>query len=408
MQNLEIQFQNFLDSVWPLPPVSNPPSPTEIRDLKRKIWYCNISGIYIPELQEYNNFPVVEKMQSDDSIAARFYQKGYTAYRVYQNGQAFLDIQLASALFDYFCVPFYYPRPTKEQMQAQIERLRTDEPFEQIPNSKDRPQFFDNRLKMYLLITSYIIGTIHLRPHIPEDALLYLSDEYQKGDLVDTVGYRGRGLWIFDGTCFILPKEFDSCRIGEYVPIPSEYLELRGYCYYYRDCPITDWNIIHFPKGVVLTPYGFEQEEHSPGDDTEWIHEEDGKVFYFHLGKWIELEMVDGRWNLPFPFENAAQANAILQSEHNFRLPLPSERRKEFLLFGPHSKYEVPSTSTESYYRDGKRVEVDLTDSDRVIVGPKAAEKLTEKPKVYLTSHIFLTDDESDPTRAVDWDISKD
>ena len=50
----DIEFQSFINKFWPLP-LSNNLLPLEnIEKIKRVIWYCNISGKIIPELQKYN------------------------------------------------------------------------------------------------------------------------------------------------------------------------------------------------------------------------------------------------------------------------------------------------------------------------------------------------------------------
>jgi len=277
-------------------------------ELKRQVWYCNCSGNFIPELQRFNAYPVTLNYKSNGLLCAEYYQKGYTKYRVYKTGQAFLDIHIIGMLFDYFENSYYSPKPTQEDLIKCIESLAGDSPFGNVVS----------RLDMYKKVNKFSVGTVYLRDVVPKNILRYIISECQEGDVIDTDGYRGIGLYIKDG------DSFKKVNRHEYYPIwPLKFLKQRGYMHYLKNTPCTYYDELLFENGISYNQY------HSPerfsdskkGADDKlnpnmYIKRENDVVKYYNGDNWISLTMDDdGFYNVLYPFANADQPNSLMKTD---------------------------------------------------------------------------------------------
>jgi hypothetical protein len=237
------KLQKFYDKHWPIPRPEVQLSDSKIKAIDRVVWYCNISGNPIPELQHFNRSDVRLEYPTDDEVLSReFYHRGDTSYRVYECGHAFLDIHLLCAVFD-ACVYF-------------SDKDRPSKAFEEMgkacPMCADNHSCAGNVKNIYGVSGRYVGGTVHVKTTIPKKMLLHIKSEYTEGDVVDTGGYRGLDLWILED------GEFKKVETEEYYPIWS--ME-RGKKYGYRKILSgLIWDGAQFDKielehGVSLTPH---------------------------------------------------------------------------------------------------------------------------------------------------------
>lgn len=225
------QFKKFLKQHWPLPPVRDQPTEEQIIALERQIWYCNCSKQFIPELQQYNKQPISFGYNSNRPVG-KYYRAGYTNFRVYKNGQAFLDIHILSMLFDYY---HFYSCIKKEEIQNQINRLSEINPFEVITSRghgniqvQVNPQSYA-KLPMYKIVRRYACATVPVRDYIPKEMLRFISSDFVDGDVIDTNGYKG-GIYIKSKEGFIDNKE-QSKLTGNFV---DEHKTYKDYFKFYN------------------------------------------------------------------------------------------------------------------------------------------------------------------------------
>lgn len=310
-KDLEPRFKAFLDQYWPLPSVNTILTDNDIKAFKRQVWYCSASGLFIPELQKYNVYPIILTYKQSELLCSKFYQQGYTNYRVYKTGHAFLDIHIIGMLFDYFINSYYSPKPTIEDMMKYINKL---------PDYENNPFVNTNNvLDMYKLVTNFSTGTIYVRDTvIPKKAIKYIGSEFRDGDVVDTSGYRGTGLFIKDG------NEFIPVDRREYYPIwPLKFLRHKGYIHYLKNSFCQYFDELKFENGISFYPYlGFgptNLENHNDDknfDTKNYIRFNDGKVQYNHDMQWLILTLNDtGFYDVPYPFANVGQANALMKTD---------------------------------------------------------------------------------------------
>lgn len=192
----------FFKESWPLP-TDRSISKDEIAKIDRLIWYCNISGNPIPELQCFNKsnmhltYPIKKKCLSE-----QLYHEGATSYRVYGCGHAFLDIHVLCAIFDHSA---YRSESLRKELVSTLSKgclicsnVRT--------SSEDKGN-------VYGVSGSYVGGTVHIKTTIPKKMLPYLKGLWDEGQVIDTDGYRGIGLYILEA------GEFVKVELGEYYPI---------------------------------------------------------------------------------------------------------------------------------------------------------------------------------------------
>ena len=338
-EELETKYDSFIKKHWPLPQPKVSLTPQQIRDIKRSAWYCNNSGHYIPELQQYNasdyvgeynkatdrscncesTNPEEEPYDEDDEdpcedlLSTKYYRKGYTNYRVYGNGVCFLDIHLLSAAFDYINSNFY-PRPKEEDVMKHIINLCHGDGMDCVTE----------RMDMYYTFTDMCTGTVILRPYIPHHILKHLTTEATFGDVYDTEGYRGTGLHVFDG------KKSLKVDTGEYYPIwTPRFWKQRGLRYYLDgDVPETFFDGIQFDNGIELSIYcGFG----SPVEQSVEFDFQGDTLNY--KGKTITPDE-DGYYNTPYPWDTNTEPDSLLDdsavTEHKYRVKIS---KLDYLVF---------------------------------------------------------------------------
>jgi hypothetical protein len=119
-------------------------------------------------------------------------------------------------------------------------------------NQKEIEKFF---------VTPVSFGTVILRPTFEEKDLDLLAPYFEMGEIVDTDGYRSRGLWIMndDGS-------WERLKEDDPIHIPLKYWQNRGKKYYYD-------NYDHYYYCLFETPDGeweeWEHPESAPSSDSE-------------------------------------------------------------------------------------------------------------------------------------------
>ena len=306
---LGLKFKKFVDKYYPLPLPENIPPKENLKNFKRKIWYCNFTGSLIPELQEYNSSPIGIKGKENESIAGKLYQQGYTYYRVYPCGHSFIDIMLLSMVYDYL-------RTVGENFDHELYIKNLEYKCLLCQNNRN-----DSK-SLYYLFTSMNMGTIILRPTIPKKYLPALTDEFEKGEVVDTGGYRGLGLYIFNGEKFVKTETY------EYYPIWSlEYLKLRGYRYYLTESPETWYDELKFENEIShYMGYGFAKSNTDLDDKYEKLVKLDINSF----------EKEKKYYLVPYPFSSPNLPNSYLKSDLPLRAKLSEE---EYLYFNKGELY---------------------------------------------------------------------
>lgn len=218
-EQLRSKLQKFYEEYWPIPYPPISPTKSELREIDRLVWYCNISGNPIPELQKYNkaNIKLEYPMFTEkDLLSVEFYHKNNQnrSYRVYSCGHAFLDIHLLCAVFD----AFYYNHD-KSKIPKVFEDMRY-----LCPMCSNQDKNAGNTQSLYGVSGRYCGGTVHTKTTIPKKMLPYLKPAFTNGDVVDTKGYRGTGLKIFEN------GEFHNVHRYDYYPCwKLEQLQKYGY-----------------------------------------------------------------------------------------------------------------------------------------------------------------------------------
>ena len=306
--DLNIRFKKFVDTYWPLPEIKNQMKVDDIINFKRQVWYCNCSKKFIPELQKFNECQISFEYKPDKLLCSNYYKKGYTNYRVYKNGLAFLDIHIIGMLFDYFESPYITPKPKTEDLIKFIESLAYDNPFGNL----------SNRNEMYNLFNNFNSGTVVLRSSIPVNVIKYIVSEYKDGDVIDTYGYRGVGLYIKDG------NKFKKVKRNEYYPIwDLKFLKLIGYRYYLKDVPCTTYDELNFENGIYHEYFGYFSNrtknnltEYEKLEPTYYIKKENNVIKYNNGKKWIDLLLDENQfYNIPYPFITPDQPNSLIKTD---------------------------------------------------------------------------------------------
>jgi len=311
-KSLQVKYTAFIGKYWPLP--SGPRlTEQEMYDIKRPVWYCNNSGMYVPELQKYNATEYVGKYndttdttcrcktayfrvdeqeraeeEADEScLSIRFYRNGHTNYHVFKNGLCFLDIHLLSAAYDYINSNFH-PKPKEEEVMKHIHAICQGKGVEHITD-------------MMSLVTDMSTGTIIVKPYVPHHILKHLALTAKYGDMVNTEGYRGTGYHVFNGT------DFCSVEREEYYPLWAySYLNERGCRYYTNDY----FDALMFGK-VYYSSYG----AFGPPIAAADIILDSNKNVIHYNGKDIKScgENEEGHvYETPFPWESRAEPDTLL------------------------------------------------------------------------------------------------
>lgn len=358
----ENKFRSFLDKHYPisLPLLSS----DDINKISREIWYCNISGKIIPELQKYNKSEVFFDFDHDifcdnqedteydtnneqEDIDMKLYKNGYNNYSVLKNGMAFIDIFLLAEIFDYF--DSLQQDVNHEEIKCEIDRF--------IVGALD--QKLESRKDIYKLINYFHRGTVILRNIIPCAILQYIQHEFSFGEVVDTDGYRGFGLYIKNDHCF------EKVDIGEYYPIWDLYfLDRKGYIYYLKYSPETVYDILYFHNDIYFDQHNnvFGSEKiaspslKADNFDIAKTHnyakfDANGKFIYHTYGKWIEIHKDENQFYcVPYPFETCNHANFLVMLAKQNNVKFKIKINQEFLIIDQSDIYFLDSHMQNKTY----------------------------------------------------------
>lgn len=308
-------FEEFLNKWWSLPLPNEPASLDQIRVLKRQVWYCNISGQPIPDLQEFNENPVRLNYKGSSDFAKLWYDRGYQSFRVYKSGIAFLDIELAIALYDWSLV-------APEQIAEIVENLQRD------PAEENRGK---SRMDMYSINNQFALGTVILRNTLPKKMLKYLVKEFPAGQVVDVSGYRGTGLYINLGDTFAR-VDTENC----YPCWELDWLLKWGYYYYLAETPVRE-TFFQLPlNGDILLSgnnaefqdeYGCDPDDFELGD---YLGQNKERIKLKRNGEWVDLNPEE----IPFPFTSANEGNAFIKASKEWGVQFSAKiSERDWLLF---------------------------------------------------------------------------
>lgn len=286
-----------------------------IDEFKRGRWYCNLTLFEIPELQKFNHIKKdhiafarylteadekhyedeSEFLRTADKKSSKFvaavdtkvdtkvdakvntkvdekassttsnvtptitpidwkeeYGKGVKTFRVFPCGHCFLDAGLLCKTFD-LCAA-----TPAVQIISQLTFL-----FQNCLICGPHCVYDSvNRLRMYVKAPSVNLDAVQsdsTQNIIPCQFFSAITNELKIGDVVDSSGIRGRGLWIYEGN-----SRFLKVPVNEEYPIwPLEYLKLRGWAFYLKTIPHFDELLL--PNGLKLV----DNPEFDQGDDKQ-------------------------------------------------------------------------------------------------------------------------------------------
>jgi len=259
-----IEFDNYIKFFWNLTSIKPNTIPIEILLYKRNGWYCNISGELIPELQNYNRSQEVflkneechfegnindfvdehleyEIKSRKECLAMKYYNNGYNSFRIFNCGHCFIDIYLLSCIFDHT----KYSR-TIANCKELLNKCLYNCLFGCNENTNTATKEF--KVSLYEINNCYDNGTLVLRNTIPSNRFKYVVNELEIGDIIDTYGYRGKGIYIYEGNNRFLRVP----NFYQYPIWPIEYLKLRGYSYYIKKYEFLSVEILRFENDLVL------------------------------------------------------------------------------------------------------------------------------------------------------------
>lgn len=230
LTKLSAQYKKFIETYYhQIPNVTI--SKEKLRKINRCIWYCNISSELINDLQKYNStddsqcYPVNCDSEDEDSdsdsdselsdnlLSVKYFKKGYCEYNVYRCGHCFYYIYMLSEIFDKLRQQNMIGSSDKETKEM-INKI-TECPFclDLAHSHRDTDQSY-----IYYQFNGLCCGTINLQNIIPKKYLHRLGSVFSAGDIIDTNGYRGLGLYIYDD------NEFDKLKTEEYYSIITSYI----------------------------------------------------------------------------------------------------------------------------------------------------------------------------------------
>ena len=326
---------NYMLDEYPLPKCKQSVTPEQIKKIGRLIWYCNASGILIPSLNKIIGLEVnsedyfyddgddesVDDESGDDESV-----DDLGPYRVYPCGHAFYDDMLHE--FIYSTSLSSYGGSRNGSFRANIRLLKFVKALEKTwwycPLCYNQTFTFSNviqseRINMYSTDPGQG-GTIVSARLIPKKYLTYISQEFKEGDIVDTEGYRGLGLYIFNGI------RFESVPRDEYYPIwDLYYLKLRGYHYYLTAFKIYDE--LKFENGISFNPdNGFYQMIRC----TVMLDDDDISSVCSANDSGCNANEV------PYPFESSKQANTYVHSSTRVKAKISDH---DWLFLGKNQAY---------------------------------------------------------------------
>jgi len=369
MDDTSVKFSQFVDKYWHLASLKPKDQPTEddLMNIKRGRWYCNFTGKPVKELQKFNavdNFEVTFYSEDDDDcydddesddddtdhprLSEQFYKKGYDSYHVYKCGHCFIDIYLLSGLFDYvnscYSTMIDLREEGEDAVHEHVDKHLRSYYTECLCCQGKRTE--DDRLSLYTTSTSLDIGTIIRRDCvIPKKHLGAISHEIKEGDVIDTDGYRGIGLYIYEGG-----QIYSKVPTGEYYPIwPIENLKSRGYLYYLTETPESCFDELPFENDIRAIYNGDHLVFIDDDNDEAWEFDEKNNQITVNLTnekiamisndeQELSVEKMENEdyFKMPYPFYRAKQANLLLYSG----LPLKAQlTQNEYLVFKDRNTY---------------------------------------------------------------------
>lgn len=320
-------FKTFLDNYYSLPDTFT--ETIDLNNFPRALWYCNISGVLIPELQtKYSDLEIdLQDLEPEQSLASDFYQGkltevAYNKYRVFPCGHCILDVYYLSSLYDN--MNFNWSPPfTIEKVEKCIQRL-----LEKCPICDTNVYDPD---KVYLVSNRLTLGTVILKSIIPLKYLKYLSSIFEPGKVIDTDGYRGIGLYLLDDD-----QQFKKIPIENYYPIWSlKWLKKKGYAAYVN---LTDFDALPFENGIYLTMervfynacnskvFELNSDEELQTEENDYVSPETTCAPRNYQEK-INLQEAA---EMTYPFEHSRRVNEYLKSGKLFKARL---NEFEYLVF---------------------------------------------------------------------------
>lgn len=339
-----LNVKKFADKYYPLKgnDAINP------EETKRLVWYCNYTGIFIPELQEKYGCQIDFKEEDDENLCfeLNLIKAGYTNYQVYPCSHCFLDVSLLCALYDNinFCWSPKFSEERAKQIINNLDKCPICNPVQKSVLKSLNKNNYDEKLIPYIVSNELITGSVILRPIFPKKYIHHLADlhVFEEGDLVDVDGYRGIGLYILDDD-----GKFKQVKTGEYYPgWPIKWLKKRGYRYYVDTCIYFD--AIPFEDNIYLAPDGkfrktdqnkfclvepptvddgfiddsLQEEHKQTGENSDEENEAENKEDF-------SSEIIDCE-TISYPFEDVLQLNLFRKSKKTYKAKLND---KEYLVF---------------------------------------------------------------------------
>ena len=111
-KNYMTEFEHFLQKYWKVPRGAvDQPSDVELTKLKRGFWYCNLSGMPMETLDDFN-FSAIQKDKVDDnddneddnespSLIDEFRESDYDLFTIFPCGHCFYDIYVYAGIYNY-------------------------------------------------------------------------------------------------------------------------------------------------------------------------------------------------------------------------------------------------------------------------------------------------------------------
>jgi hypothetical protein len=323
------RLHKFHDEHWPIL-VPKTLKDSKIIEFNRIVWYCNISGNPIPDLQKFNKSGIrLEYPTGNEVLSMEFYHRGDKTYRIYPCGHAFLDIHLLCAVFD-SCV---YSSNKNKAFEA------FKDMDSKCPMCSNDDSCAGNTKNIYGVSGQYVGGTVHVKTTIPEDMLPHLKSVYTEGDVVDTGGYRGLDLYILEN------DEFKKVETEEYYPIWT--LDRAKKYGYRRLLNGLLWNgeaqfdLIELDHGLIITPYdeiSYQDEQIKTEKEglKKVIFDEDMATISFEKSMRM-IRKVGKFYRIDKPFESADEFKFYL----GLGLPLQIKvSGYDYLTIDPEEEYE--------------------------------------------------------------------
>jgi len=183
----------------------------KIMEIQRCVWYCNLSGQNMIELESYNaNDKFVEKASNTNASSpfTDYLKNGYTKYCVYECGHCCYLVVLLAQI---------YTKNMREKKRAgEKEPLigvtsKTADPGDTEINVNVCPMCkgnIKNRKYMYIHLDLSYDNIKNPPLYIPKKYLSSITNDFKNGDIIDCAQYRGTGLRILDGGKFrMFPDE---------------------------------------------------------------------------------------------------------------------------------------------------------------------------------------------------------